>query len=71
MAKKKKTISKTKKTRKKISFTLSKQQQIILGSFLFLLGVALLISFASYFFTWQEDQSIIGTLDREVEAKTG
>lgn len=70
MAKKKnKTISKNKTPRKKISFTLSKQQQILLGSFLFLLGLALLISFASYFFTWQADQSIVGELDRELEAK--
>ncbi|MBW2937808.1 DNA translocase FtsK [Aureisphaera sp. CAU 1614] len=70
MAKKKnKTISKNKTPRKKISFTLSKQQQILLGSFLFLLGLALLISFISYFFTWQSDQSIVGELDRELEAK--
>lgn len=70
MAKKKnKTISKNKIPRKKISFTLSKQQQILLGSFLFLLGLALLISFISYFFTWQADQSIVGELDRELEAK--
>jgi len=69
MAKKKK--SSTKKTsapRKKISLTLSKQQKIVLGSFLTLLGLALLISFASYFFTWQADQSEIGILDRETEA---
>ncbi|MAL59997.1 MAG: cell division protein FtsK [Flavobacteriaceae bacterium] len=70
MAKKKnKTISKNKTPRKKISFTLSKQQQILLGSFLFLLGLALLISFISFFFTWQADQSIVGELDRELEAK--
>ena len=70
MAKKK--TSKTKKTtqtRKKITFALSKQQKIVLGSFLTLLGLALLISFASYFFTWQADQSDIGILDRETEAK--
>ncbi|MEZ4874598.1 MAG: DNA translocase FtsK 4TM domain-containing protein [Flavobacteriaceae bacterium] len=67
MAKKNsKTISKDKTPRKRISFTLSKQQKIILGSFLFLLGLALLISFISYFFTWQADQSTLGSLDREV-----
>ncbi|MCZ4318431.1 DNA translocase FtsK [Aequorivita viscosa] len=43
-------------------FSLSKQQKILLGSFLFLLGLALLFSFVSYFFTWQADQSEIGNL---------
>ena len=60
MAKNKKTASKP--TRRKLSLSLSKQQKIILGSFLFLLGVALLFSFVSYFFTWQADQSEIGIL---------
>ncbi|MEZ4858693.1 MAG: DNA translocase FtsK 4TM domain-containing protein [Flavobacteriaceae bacterium] len=70
MAKKNSTsISKEKTPRKKIALTLSKQQQIILGSFLFLFGIALGISFISYFFTWQADQSIVGELDRELEAK--
>ncbi len=69
MAKKKKTSTKKTTTpRKKINLTLSKQQKIVLGSFLTLLGLALLISFASYFFTWQADQSDIGILDREAEA---
>jgi DNA segregation ATPase FtsK/SpoIIIE, S-DNA-T family len=70
MAKKKKTSTKkTTAPRKKISLTLSKQQKIVLGSFLTLLGLALLISFASYFFTWQADQSEIGVLDREAETE--
>lgn len=68
MAKKKKTTPKT--PRKKISFTLSKQQKILLGSFLFLLGLALLFSFVSYFFTWQADQSEIGLIaERELQTK--
>ncbi len=68
MAKKKKTTTKT--PRKKITFSLSKQQKIILGSFLFLLGIALLFSFVSYFFTWQADQSEIGNLaERELPTK--
>ncbi|SRX56085.1 DNA translocase FtsK [Aequorivita sp. CIP111184] len=68
MAKKKKTTTKT--PRKKISFSLSKQQKILLGSFLFLLGLALLFSFVSYYFTWQADQSEIGNLaEREIQAK--
>ncbi len=68
MAKKTKTASK--KTSRKISFSLSKQQKILLGSFLFLLGLALLFSFISYFFTWQADQSDIGMLaERELQEK--
>lgn len=68
MAKKKKTTTKT--PRKKISFSLSKQQKILLGSFLFLLGIALLFSFVSYFFTWQADQSEIGLLsERELQTQ--
>src|SRR5690606_16176489 len=68
MAKKKKTT--TSAPRKKISFSLSKQQKILLGSFLFLLGLALLISFVSYFFTWQADQSEVGILaERELQTK--
>lgn len=50
-----------------MTFTLSKQHKIVLGSFLALMGVALLISFASYFFTWQTDQSQVGILARETE----
>ena len=70
MAKKKRTSSKKKSTsRPKINATLSKQQKVVLGSFLALLGLALIISFASYFFTWQADQSTIGLLDREAETK--
>ena len=52
-----------------MNLTLSKQQKVVLGSFLALLGLALLISIASYFFTWQSDQSDVGILDREVETK--
>ena len=71
MAKKKTTTSKkTKAPRKKISFSLSKQQKILLGSFLFFLGIALIFSFVSYFFTWQADQSAVGNLgERELVTK--
>ncbi|HBO30062.1 MAG TPA: hypothetical protein DD462_09735, partial [Leeuwenhoekiella sp.] len=65
MARKKtktKAKSKTTKQSKKISFVLSKQQKIVLGSFLFLLGLALLFSFISYFFSWQADQSTLNDL---------
>ncbi len=68
MAKKKKTT--TKSPRKRLSFSLSKQQKILLGSFLILLGLALLLSFTSYFFTWQADQSNIGILaDRKLQSQ--
>ena len=63
MAKKKTTTKskpkKIKTPRKPISFKLSRQQQIILGSFLFFLGIALFFSFVSYLFTWKVDQSIL------------
>ena len=68
--KKKQTTKKTKTPRKKISFGLSKQQKIILGSFLFLLGIALIFSLISYIFTWQADHSTIGSLgDRELKTE--
>jgi S-DNA-T family DNA segregation ATPase FtsK/SpoIIIE len=71
MAKKKTATAKKPKTaRKKITFTLSKQQKILLGSFLFFLGAALIFSFISYFFTWQADQTAIGTLgERELQTQ--
>lgn len=71
MATKKKVKStKTKTAKTPLKVELSKQQKIILGSLLMLVGVGLLISFTSYFFTWQEDQSLIGTIsEREAEAK--
>jgi len=60
---------KAKKQRKPISLKLSKQQKIVLGSFLFFLGVALFISFVSYLFSWKTDQSTLQEFaDREVPA---
>ena len=56
--KKAKQISKN--TRKKISFALTKQQKVIWGAFLFILGIALFLSFTSYFFSWKADQDILG-----------
>lgn len=60
--KNKKATKTSSKSRKKISFKLSKQQAIIWGVFLFLIGIALVLSIVSYFFNWQADQSIIGDL---------
>ena len=58
--KKKKTKQISKTTTKKIRFALSKQQKIIWGAFLFVLGIALFLSFISYFVSWESDHSIIG-----------
>jgi S-DNA-T family DNA segregation ATPase FtsK/SpoIIIE len=38
---------------------LSKQNKIILGSLLALFSIALFFSFISFYFTWQEDQSML------------
>jgi len=71
MARKKKSNGKTSKNkRKKLSLKLSKQQKVILGSFLILFGIALMFSFVSYVFTWQADQSIlIENASRDLESK--
>ena len=71
MAKKKTKPTATKKKPVKKTVTgLSKKQKIVLGSFLFLLGIALLFSFISYFSTWQADQSIIDDFaEREAQAQ--
>lgn len=66
MAKTKKTKSTTKSKR----FVINQRQKIIFGSFLFFLGLALFISFLSYVWTWQSDQSTLSELyNREVPAK--
>lgn len=58
---KKRTTSKAKPTtaKKKVSFKLSKQNKIILGSLLIVLSIALFFSFMSFYFTWQDDQSML------------
>ncbi|MCZ6593743.1 MAG: DNA translocase FtsK [Bacteroidetes bacterium] len=70
MAKKK--TSKTKKTRtprKKTSLGLARQQKIIFGSGLILLGLTLFFSFISHLFTWKADQSILGELNNDSVAQ--
>ncbi len=55
---------------KKPSFKITRQQKVIFGSFLMLLGLALLIAFTSFLFNWEADQSTLGELgNREVVAK--
>lgn len=70
MAKKKTAKTKrTKSSRKKISFALSRPQKIIFGSGLILLGLALFLSFISHLFTWKDDQSILGEMNSDSVAK--
>ena len=66
---------KVKKTRAKPakkprSYKLSKQNKIILGSLLMLFSIALFFSFISFYFNWQDDQSLLTEFkDRNEEAK--
>lgn len=70
MAKKKTAKTKrTKSSRKKISFALSRPQKIIFGSGLILLGLALFLSFISHLFTGKADQSILGEMNSDSVAK--
>ncbi len=62
--------AKPKKKKKSTSLGLSKQNKIILGSLLILLSMALFFSFVSFYFTWQDDQSLLTEFaDRNEEAK--
>ncbi len=57
--------SKTKQTKPKVKLKVSKRTKIIFGSFLILFAIGLFISFVSYFFNWQADQSLMAdALDR-------
>ncbi|NJB70109.1 S-DNA-T family DNA segregation ATPase FtsK/SpoIIIE [Saonia flava] len=71
MAKKRtKSKPKSKPTKKGFSFKLSKQNKIILGSLLILLSIAMFFSFVSFYFTWQDDQSLLSEFaNRNQEAK--
>jgi len=71
MPKKKAPTRKTKNTKiKKLEFKLSRQQKVVLGSFLMLLGVGLLVAFISFLFNWQADQSTLQDFgNRELVAK--
>ena len=67
---KKKTKTTKKRQFKRPSLTLSNQQKLVAGSFLIIFGMLLFISFVSYFFTGNADESIINEFTtREVEAK--
>ncbi|MFS4469162.1 DNA translocase FtsK 4TM domain-containing protein [Maribacter sp. 2210JD10-5] len=64
------TKKKPKPVKKRSPFKLSKQNKIILGSLLALFSIALFFSFVSFYFTWQDDQSLLSEFkDRNAEAK--
>ncbi|WP_420322740.1 DNA translocase FtsK [Flagellimonas sp.] len=69
MAKKRTKSKKPTPAKKRVSPKRSKQNKIILGSLLIVLSIALFFSFMSYYFTWQEDQSILEQFnDRNAQA---
>ncbi|MCX2719742.1 FtsK/SpoIIIE family DNA translocase [Lentiprolixibacter aurantiacus] len=59
MAKKRKKSKTSSAGKKGFSLTLSTQNKIILGSLLILFSIALFFSFASFYFSWQADQSLL------------
>jgi len=71
MAKKKKpTKTKKKIGFKKPSFKLSSQQKLVFGSLLIILAVLLCLSFLSYFFTGNTDQSSLREIaSRDIKAE--
>lgn len=68
-------MAKTKKNKRKSKstssfFSINQRQKIVLGSFFFFIGLALFISFLSFIWTWQADQSTIGEFfNREIPSK--
>jgi S-DNA-T family DNA segregation ATPase FtsK/SpoIIIE len=70
MARKKSTKKKnSRKPAIKPSFQFTRLHEVILGTFLIILGVILFLSFVSFLLSWRTDQSILGRLsERELEA---
>ena len=61
--------TKSSSAKKKQGLKVSKKNKIIFGSFLIVLSLALFFSFISFYFTWQEDQSLLSEfLDRNAES---
>lgn len=59
-----------KQPRKKLSFKFNRKQKVVLGSFLALLGLAMVIAFVSFLLSWQIDQSTLTEFsDRSVETQ--
>ena len=70
MAKRKtRTSKKKKKTRKKIQFAFSRQHKILLGSFLAIVGLGMLFSIGSYFFSWKADMSEVGLSGQDADTE--
>lgn len=70
MARKKTKTTKNTTKRSSFTFKFTKQHQVVFGSLLVLLGIALFVAFISFFFTWQDDQSTLTQFaDRSKEAK--
>ncbi|KJD34233.1 cell division protein FtsK [Tamlana sedimentorum] len=71
MAKRKPKTKKTPSKKIKVpSFKLSNQQKLVLGSFLVIFGIILCISFISFFFTGEADQSSLSNFtNRNIETK--
>jgi len=60
---------KTKTPNKRRSLRLSRQNKVIVGSLLILMSIALFFSFISFYFNWQQDQSLLTEFaDRNREA---
>ncbi len=69
MSRKKTTTKKNSGKSKKFSLRVTREQKVVLGSFLMLFGLALSVAFISFLFNWQTDQSTIQHLgNREIEA---
>ncbi|WP_077399852.1 FtsK/SpoIIIE family DNA translocase [Cellulophaga omnivescoria] len=67
---KKTTKKKATTPKQKRSFGLSKQNKILLGSVIMLFAIALFFSFSSFYFTWQDDQSLLSEFaNRNEQAK--
>lgn len=59
--------NKTKKTKQRENFKLNDSQQVILGISLVLIGIALLISFLSFLYSWKADQSELYTASNQAK----
>lgn len=70
VSKKTKKVTKPPMNQQLSDFFKNRQTQTILGAFLVLFAVFLSIAFISFFFTWQEDQSILTEFgNKQIEAK--
>ncbi|CAM1340709.1 FtsK/SpoIIIE family DNA translocase [Tenacibaculum amylolyticum] len=70
VSKKTKKVTKTPMNQQLSDFFKNRQTQTILGAFLVLFAVFLCIAFISFFFTWQEDQSILTEFgNKQIKAK--